>query len=177
MTVLSWSDLAPGLRPPDPAEALTRPDGGLAVVRDGTVAASVALWWESPVVADVRVGRVGHPVWSDAEAGGVVLEAAVERLREEGMERAVGPLDGSTWFGYRVVTESDGRPPFALEPTTEPVIAQSFSRAGFEPVEHYVSSFVEALPDESAQSAADLARLAAAGVTVRSFEPGRAKSS
>ena len=174
MTVVPWSEIA-DLRTPDPAEALTRPDGGLAVIRDGAVAASVALWWESPVVAEGRVGRIGHPVWTDAEAGRVVLEAAVEALRQRGMDRAVGPLDGSTWFGYRVVTESDGRPPFVLEPTPNPVVEQVFRGAGFEPVAHYFSSVVDDVPDESARAAADLSRLAEHGVIVRSFEPDRAR--
>ena len=172
MTVLDWSDTD---RTPDPAEALTRPDGGLAVVAGGEIVASAALWWTGTVQADGRVGRIGHVFWRDDKAGVVLLEAAADRLRQRGMSRAVGPLDGSTWFGYRVVTASDGRAPFALEPAPEPVIATAFEQAGFEPVAHYLSSWVPALPDDSAEAAADLARLAAAGVTVRAFDPGRAR--
>lgn len=175
MTVVPWSGLAPGLRATDPGEALTRPDGGLALVRDGAVAASLALWWQEPVGAPYRVGRIGHTTWTDPEDGAALLAAAVGRLRQRGMDRAVGPLDGSTWFGYRVVTESGGRPAFAMEPMPEPVIALAFERAGFQPCARYLSSVVQALPDDSAQAAADLARLADAGVTVRPLEPSRAR--
>ena len=173
MTVLDWPDV-PG-RVPDPAHALTRPDGGLAAVVGGGAVGSVALWWREPVRAPGRVGRIGHVSWPDARTGAALLDAAADRLRQRGMSRAVGPMDGSTWFGYRVVTATDGRAPFAMEPAPQPVVAQSFEQAGFAPVARYLSSHVEALPDDSAQAAADLARLAEAGVTVRAFEPSRAR--
>ncbi len=174
MTVVDWPDL-PG-RVPGPSEALTRPDGGLAAVIGGEVVASAALWWAGPVHAQGQVGRIGHVSWADAQVGAALLDAAAGRLRQRGVGRAVGPLDGSTWFGYRVVTESDGRAPFALEPMPDPVVADAFVQAGFEPVTHYLSSWVEALPDDSARSAADLGTLAEAGVTVRAFEPSRARA-
>ena len=159
--IVSWSALGPE-RTPDPAEALTRPDGGLALVRDGRVAASAALWWRAPVVADRPTGRIGHAAWADPDDGARLLAAAADSLRQRGQAQAVGPLDGSTWFGYRVVTESDGRAPFWLEPAPAAAISQAFARAGFRPVARYLSSAVDALASEADDRLAD-------GLAVRSF--------
>lgn len=183
--VVPWADLAAlGIdRQPDPAEALTRPDEGLSLVRDGVVMASCALWWREPLAgADGVTGRIGHAAWDDADIGAELLAAAVERLAAEGARRVVGPMDGSTWFGYRVATDAatDAAPGgaeaarFALEPWPKSVIDHAFRQAGFAPVAHYLSSRVTPLPDESAQSAADLDRLRQRGVTVRPFRPAEA---
>ena len=172
--VVSWADLAAlGVdRQPDAAEALTRPDDGLVLLSGGRVLASAALWWRGSLAGTVgRVGRIGHATWADADAGGALLAAAVERLAAEGARHLVGPMDGSTWFGYRVVTDAAPggveAPRFVLEPWPEAVIGLAFRHAGFAPVAHYLSSRVARLPDESARSAADLDRLRQRGVTVR----------
>ena len=174
--VARWAELA-GLgveRLTDPAETLTRPDDGLALVADGRVIASAALWWRQPLAGTPHLtGRVGHVTWTDADAGAALLAAAVDRLRAEGARHAVGPMDGSTWFGYRVVTEpSPGgaeAPRFALEPWPKPVIELAFTQAGFAPVAHYLSSRVASLPDQAGRLADDLARLRPSGVTLRPF--------
>ena len=276
--VVPWSALdgpAGPRRPPLAAEALTRPDGGVALVDGGRVVASAALWWRGPLatpgplaggdrhaesgplaggrdaarplaaegpaasgpVASGRpgagppttsplpperpgegrtserpphargaagplaggggapeplaaadsgplaagsgaVGRIGHVAWPTAAAGAELLAGAVDRLQAEGATRAVGPLDGSTWFDYRVVTDpAPGgvqAPRFALEPWPGPAVAPAFRAAGFAPVARYLSSRVGRLPDASARAAADLDRLRRRGVTVRSFRPGDA---
>ena len=180
-SVHRWADLA-GLgvrRQPDALERLTRPDDGLALVAGGSVAASAALWWRGALAqTEHPTGRIGHAAWADADAGAALLAAAVDRLRAEGARRALGPLDGSTWFGYRVVTDAapggTGAPRFALEPWPDAVIGDAFARAGFAPVAHYLSSRVAPVPDESARLAADLERLSGSGVTVRAFRGAEA---
>ena len=85
----------------------------------------------------------------------------------------LGPLDGSTWFGYRVVADAAPggveTPRFALEPWPSPAIARAFAHAGFAPVAHYLSSRVARLPDEADRLAADLDRLRRRGVAVRAL--------
>lgn len=157
--------------------ALTRPDDVLGLVRGGRLVAFCALWWRGPVrldAADVEVGRLGHPMWDDAADGAALLAAALDRLRREGIARAVGPLDGSTWFAYRVVTNpapggGETAAPFALEPWPPPAVGEAFEAAGFVPVAHYLSSRVDALPDESARLADERRQWAEAGVTLRPF--------
>ena len=160
-----------------PQAALTRPDAALAL-GGGETAARCGLWWREPVLdpsaetaSGAATGRIGHVRWATAEAGAALLAGALDRLRAEGARRVVGPLDGSTWFGYRVVTDrapgGAEEPTFAMEPDPPPVVAQAFEAAGFEPVAHYLSSRVDALPDESEAGAEDAERLSALGVAVR----------
>jgi hypothetical protein len=77
----------------------------------------------------------------ESEAAGVALiELTKQRARERGREALIGPMDGDTWRRYRLVAESDGSPPFMLEPTSGPHDLAAFRAAGFEPISEYVSS-------------------------------------
>ena len=173
--------------PPD--ASLPRPDLRLVAERGGAVAGRLSAWWRDPPRPDVcgdtggAVGRVGHAAWDDADVGAALLDAACARLAAEGCTRAVGPLDGSTWHAYRVVTDAApgaqpagaqpagaAEPTFALEPAPPAVVAAAFERAGFAPVARYVSTRVDALPDEAAAAEADRGRLAAEGVALRPFD-------
>ena len=179
MTVVSLSetdglDVCPEAAPDRERQRLTRPDAALALVADGRVEATAALWWREPVVVPDRpgvvAGRIGHAAWADAKAGAALLAACVERLKGEGATLALGPLEGSTWFSYRVVTEVGEAPPFALEPWARPVIATAFEQVGFAPVAHYLSSRVEDLPDLSDRVEADRQSLAERGITLRRID-------
>ena len=166
------------------AATLTRPDDALGLVRDGAVVASCALWWRQPLHVDgatARVGRVGHAEWATEADGAALLAAALDRLRAEGVDRVVGPLDGSTWFGYRVVTVpapggGEAVPPFALEPWPAPVVGAAFAAAGFAPVARYLSSRVDVLPDESARLGAEAEALADALIALRPLRAGAAEA-
>ena len=54
----------------------------------------------------------------------------------------IGPIDGSTWHSYRVVTYSDETPPFILEPQNPPFFPQVLEDAGFKVIDQYFSSAV-----------------------------------
>ena len=146
--------------------------------RGGAVVGRLGVWWRDPprpgVCGGGVVGRVGHAEWDDPAVGAALLEAASERLEAEGCTSAVGPLDGSTWYAYRVVTDAapGGRPaepPFALEPAPPAAVAAGFETAGFAPVARYVSTRLDALPDEAAALRVDLDRLGRGGVALRPF--------
>lgn len=160
------------------AWAATRPDLYLVDVRGGATHARLSLWWTRPVpmpdapdAPDAVAGAIGHAAWGDADAGAALLGAAVARLREAGCTHALGPMDGSTWHAYRVVTEAapgggTSEPPFAMEPFPPPPVAEAFARAGFAPVAHYLSSRVDRLPDAAEAVAARLGALAGEGVAL-----------
>lgn len=77
----------------------------------------------------------------DSEAGGVALiELAKQRAGAHGCAALIGPMDGDTWRRYRLVAESDGSPPFLLEPTSGPHDLAAFRTAGLAPISEYVSS-------------------------------------
>lgn len=147
------------------AWALTRPSVHLALLEGGAFVGRLSAWERGPGDA----GCLGHCGWADPEAGRTLVEAGCAWLAERGATQALGPLDGSTWFSYRVVTESDGSPPFLLEPAPPFSINEAFGAAGFTHVAHYLSARVDPLPDRVGEAEAARARLGAAGITVRPF--------
>lgn len=162
----------------------THPDRHLARLDGGELVARCSLWWTRPPrlpdAPDAVAGRIGHAAWTDAAAGAALIADALSVLRRHGCTHALGPMDGSTWHAYRVVTDaadSSGgtpEPPFALEPFPPVAVGEAFASAGFAPVARYLSSRVDALPDESAAVAADRARLDAAGIDVAPMDPSDA---
>jgi GNAT superfamily N-acetyltransferase len=52
-------------------------------------------------------------------------------------------MEGNTWRTHRAVIESDGSPPFLLEPTTPPDTSKLFLRSDYQILARYSSSLVE----------------------------------
>jgi len=93
-------------------------------------------------------GLIGHYAARNADAGVVLLHAATAALRDEGAQRVLGPMNGSTWSRYRLVTapqpddESSNappQPPFLGEPTNPPDYPAHFLAAGFTVAAQYES--------------------------------------
>ncbi len=129
-------------------------------------AASCSLWWRS--------GAIGHFRAQDAESGAELLRRACARLVERGCKRAVGPMDGSTWHDYRLVTERGAEPAFFLEPDTPAHWTGCFARAGFGVLARYRSGLQDDLAVDEARLAGVARRAAAAGIRLRHFDPDRA---
>ena len=161
--------------------ALTRPDVHLVRIAGGMLVGRASLWWtDPPPVPDdpgAVAGRVGHVAWDAAGVGSELLASALEVLTANGCTLALGPLDGSTWFTYRVVTDATLddvlQAPFGLEPTPPVAVNAAFDAVGFRPVARYLSSLVDPLPDESDRLDVDLRRLGEDGVAVRPFDGER----
>lgn len=161
------------------AWALTRPDAHLVRVEGGALVGRLSMWRDGPPVpgrAGARSGCLGHAAWTDPEVGEGLIEEGAAWLREQGATLALGPMDGSTWFVYRVVTGSDGSPPFAMEPAPPAAVAEAFGRAGFTPVAQYLSSRIDALPDLAAEAAEARSRLGDGGVRLRPFDAADAEA-
>jgi hypothetical protein len=82
----------------------------------------------------------------DAAVAQTLLLAALGWLRARGVERAYGPIDRSTWYGYRFRVDTraaDAMPaseePFSWEPWQPPGYVEAFVAAGFEEIERYHS--------------------------------------
>ena len=168
-----------GSAPLDPTRvALTAPDLHL-VVRGADAAAPplarASLWWSAGPELDGRpVGRIGHfAAASDAGAQRVLAEARDE-LARHGLRTVVGPMDGTTWFNYRFVTDPTGdrappHPPVMLEPAQPAEWPEQWVRAGFAPLSHYVSTVVDDLTARDARLGALRARMQADRLTIRSI--------
>lgn len=87
-----------------------------------------------------RTAAIGTGSFADAESGAAFLDDACVRLREEGFEAVVGPMDGSTWGKYRLPVWSDGSPSFAMEPAAGPHDLDAYRQAGFDTAETHVSA-------------------------------------
>lgn len=85
---------------------------------------------------------VSHISFSSAEAGAEILEQATAKAREAGARAMIGPMEGDTWHSYRLVSESDGRPAFLMEPTSGVHDAKAFESAGFSIIGRYFSAAV-----------------------------------
>ena len=147
---------------------LPQPDESLETLADGAVRARCSLWWrETPLHRGRRTGFIGAVSSSGDDALETLLPRATERLRGKGCALAIGPVDGNTWQRYRLVTWTDGTPPFPLEPHSPIAATRPWERAGFTPLETYSSLRDDALGDDDPRVPALAARLLASGVALR----------
>ena len=99
----------------------------------------------TPLHRGRRTGFIGAIESADEDAADALLTRAEERLRAAGCALAAGPVEGDTWHRYRLVTWSDGTPPFALEPYSPLEASAPWERAGFTALEGYASFRDDAL--------------------------------
>jgi len=102
--------------------------------------ASLTLWRDGPPWDGATAAAIGGLSFRDPAAGAALLAEALARIRAAGRDRVLAPMDGDTWHGYRFVSQSDGSPPFLLEPRNDPREPAVFAAAGFVPVARYVSA-------------------------------------
>ena len=137
----------------------------------GAASARCSLWWRAtPPHAGRSTGFIGAIEAEGHDALAALLARAADRLRAQGCALAAGPVDGDTWHRYRLVTYSDGTPPFALEPHTDVDASAPWLRAGFAPLETYASFRDDALAARDPRVPALEARLRGAGVTLRALD-------
>jgi ribosomal protein S18 acetylase RimI-like enzyme len=151
------------------------PDAHLTIrAPTGDLLARCSLWWTTPLwLGSQRVGRIGHYAAASASAGEDILDRACDELRAKGCSLAVGPMDGTTWRRYRLVTQRGAEPPFFLEPDNPDEWVEHFHRARFECLAKYCSLLSEDLRQSPEQSDVFRARLARAGVRLRTFDLSR----
>jgi GNAT superfamily N-acetyltransferase len=136
---------------------------------DGGVA-RCSLWYRAaPAYQGDRVGLIGHYAATDALAASL-LQLACERLRTAGCARAIGPVDGSTYNRYRLVTESSDEPPFFLEPTNLLGWPAHFTDNGFVPLAQYYSAVQEDITGDDPRVPEIERQMRAARVRVRPLD-------
>ncbi len=130
--------------------------------------ASLAIYRDAPSLGGARTAALGQFQCESAETGARLIRAAMERLRAEGFGAVLGPMDGNTWGKHRLVVESDGRPPFLMEPGNPAHYVDAFEASGLRIVSRYVSA-VRPADIASGGSAAP------AGLRLRTFDAARAE--
>lgn len=89
------------------------------------------------------VGLLGfYEAADDPEVGKALLETATAWLKNNGAEVARGPINFSTWYSYRLVTEFFHAPPFLSETRTLPYYPAQWEKAGFQATTFYFSAEV-----------------------------------
>jgi hypothetical protein len=132
-----------------------------------TEQSSCTLWLEAcPSYAGLATACIGHFRCDDEASGRMLLDRAATELARRGMQYAVGPMDGDTWHAYRLVTHSDGSPPFALEPFNPAFYPMAF--ADFEVIGRYCSARTDEVRRRNVTACE--ARLHSAGIHLRSFD-------
>jgi GNAT superfamily N-acetyltransferase len=116
----------------------------------GKIAARCSLWWNSPPLHEGKpTGLVGHYAAANPEAGLFLLEHACRELRNRGCQIIIGPMDGSTWHSYRLITEKGTEPQFFLEIDHPADWPEHFFKAGFSSAATYYSTLNRNLSGEN----------------------------
>ena len=148
-----------------PARHIALQDG------DGRLVARCSLWRARDAQgAPTTDGLIGHYAAADASTGVELLEHASNQHRTDGCGRVIGPMDGSTWHRYRLVTERGTEPTFFLEPDNPDDWPRHFTGAGFGPLAAYVSALN---PDNSRvdpRSDRRRVELERDGITIRTID-------
>ena len=166
---------AAGVTPLSPGEfARHGADAHLRLLRDGAVAACCSLWWQhTPYLPDHVVGVIGHYGAVEPEAGAKLLDRACTELAARGCTIAVGPMDGSTWRRYRVLTDRGTEPPFFLEPDNPPDWPAHFHTAGFTELARYFSALCNDLAYADPRLDRVEPRMERAGIRIDAINPAR----
>jgi predicted N-acetyltransferase YhbS len=134
----------------------------------GRPVARCSLWWSSPPpYKKERLGLIGHYAALNATAAEVLLEAACTELAGNGCSLAIGPMDGSTWRRYRLLTERGSEPAFFLEPDNPDDWPGHFVAAAFNPLAHYFSVLNAHLSERDPRVPELGARAEEAGISIR----------
>lgn len=105
-----------------------------------TEGASLRIWRKAPSWEGRRTAALGEFACDTPEAGARLLTNAVSALAAEGFEAVVGPMNGDTWATHRLVTQSDKRAPFLMEPSNPAHYPEAFEQAGWSVIGRYASA-------------------------------------
>lgn len=139
--VLPWPDHRSQLQPSNPffqqggeVLALVAEDGGSR----GRVVAAVSPRLRTE--AGAPLGLIGYfECVDDVAVSDALLREALGWLEGRGVRQVLGPMDLSTWYQYRFVTEGRESGPMLLEPYHPAHYPGQFERVGFLPSRTYAS--------------------------------------
>lgn len=131
--------------------------------------ARLSIWREAPSLDGARTAALGAFACESPETGARAIREAMAKLKAEGFGAVLGPMDGSTWGKHRLVVDSDGRPPFLMEPANPAQYVEAFERSGLRVVSRYVSADRPAdLPPSGTPTTP--------GIVLRHFDPAKAEA-
>lgn len=143
----------------------------LVLNASGRPSARCSVWWKhTPSTTGECTGVVGHFAADDAPGAAMLLDAACDALRAADCTVAIGPMDGSTWQRYRLVTEAGPEPPFFLEPANPASWPGYFTAAGFVECARYCSALNSDLAQQDERADSRWGAFREAGITIRPID-------
>jgi len=134
--------------------------------------ARCSLWWQNvPEFPNQKLGLIGHFESRNEESALGLLNAACTELKNHSCSLAIGPIDGSTWNRYRLVTDFGSEPHFFLEPSNPPQYPAYFTSAGFTPLATYCSALNTNLSHDDPKNQLIQKKIADLGITIRNINP------
>lgn len=130
--------------------------------------ASLTLFRDAPSLDGKRTAALGDFACETPEAGARSIRDAMLLLKAEGFQAVLGPMNGNTWAKHRLVVESDGRPPFLMEPQNPAHFVDAFEQSGLQIVSRYVSAV---MPADELDS-----QTIVPGLSLRQLDPARAEA-
>ena len=136
----------------------------------GKFISEISVWKNSlPIHEGNQPAAIGHFHATDQQAGSTVLGSACAHLRAEGATLVVGPINANTWNPYRLVTESNGRPPFLLEPANPDFYVNAWKASGFTTFAEYQSTIMPPQTEPDPRLFKVEERLHSLGVRIRNI--------
>ena len=70
-------------------------------------------------------------------------QAGADDAEDNGIEYAIGPMNGDTWHSYRLVSGTDNSPAYFMEPQNPAFYPEIFQQSGFDVIGAYSSGRVD----------------------------------
>lgn len=144
--------------------------GAGAIASQGQL--SAGLWFDhTPNYAGRPTGAVGGCQIDASPSSARFLSDCADFLHTRHQcQTVIGPMNGNTWLKHRFVLESNGRPPFLMEPTDPQHFRDTFEAAGFSILSRYSSSMIDLTCDQPEFTRLEN-KLQHAGVRIRNISP------
>jgi len=142
------------------------------LVKDGGNVVARASIYDNPLLqyAGHHAFSVGNYECADrAEYAAMLLAHIVSVVKIEGGTWLIGPMNGSTWEGYRFLADHH-HPLFFTEPYHHLYYNTQFKTAGFEPIAQYYSNIDHGLEPDNPEILAMEQEFAQKGVKIRPID-------
>jgi len=142
------------------------------LLKDGENVVARASIYDNPLLryAGDHAFSVGNYECADRmEYAGALLAHIVFTVKSWGGRYLIGPMNGSTWEGYRFLADHDN-PLFFTEPYHHLYYHNQFKQAGFEAVAHYYSNIDHGLEPDNPEILVRERELQARGVSIRPID-------
>ncbi len=144
---------------------------GFYVIKNGRVSARIACYLNPHHTYEGRqLGVIGNLACEESYSTFLTLmDRITDHYRKQKIQRIAGPMNGSTWYNYRFVSSSEGKP-FFLDLSHPSFYHRFFKDYGFETLATYFSQKSTSLTHHWDKVESIYNSFIAKGVSIRSFE-------